>query len=355
MEIRVELTKTPKQKPSSSENLGFGNVFSDHMFILDYTEGIGWHDARIIPYGKIAYEPSIMVFHYGQTIFEGLKAYKTQDDHIVMFRPDQNMKRLNESCDRLCIPRIDEELAIEAMKKLVAIDKDWVPDAPGTSLYIRPFIYATDPYLGVRPSHTYHFIIMTGPVGAYYKEGLNPVKIYVESIYVRAVAGGIGAAKTAGNYAASLRAQMEAKEKGFTQVLWLDGVERKYVEEVGTMNVFFVLGDEIVTPELNGSILPGITRKSCIDLLQSWGLKISERKISIQEIFQANEKGLLKEAFGTGTAAVISPIGELFWNNQLITLSGGRIGELSQRLYDELTKIQYCEKPDLFNWIYQVI
>lgn len=353
MDIKVELTVNPKQKPSP-DNLGFGRVFSDHMFIMDYTEGKGWYDARIVPYGPISYEPSMMVLHYGQSIFEGLKAYWTNDRKIVMFRPDQNMKRLNESCDRLCIPKIDEKSAVEAMRKLVEIDKDWVPSAPGTSLYIRPFIYATEPHLGVHPSQTYHFIIITGPVGAYYKEGLNPVKIYVESQYVRAVAGGIGSAKTAGNYAASLKAQMVAEEKGYTQVLWLDGVERKYVEEVGTMNVFFVIGDEVVTPELNGSILPGITRKSCLELLRSWGFKVSERRISIQEIYDASGKGLLKEAFGTGTAAVISPIGELFWKDQRIALSGGRIGELSRRLYDELTGIQYGKKPDKFNWIYKI-
>jgi len=353
MEITVTLTSNPKQKPSS-DHLGFGNLFSDHMFILDYTEGKGWHDARIVPYGPIPYEPSLMTFHYGQSIFEGLKAYRTKDDEIVLFRPDENMKRLNQSCDKLCIPRIDEDFAIEAMKKLVAIDKDWVPAAPGTSLYIRPFIIATDPFLGVRPSNTYQFIIITGPVGAYYKEGLNPVKIYVESTYVRAVVGGIGAAKASANYAASLKAQMVAKEKGYTQVLWLDGIERKYGEEVGTMNVFFVLGDEVVTPALNGSILAGITRKSCIELLKSWGLKVSERKVSIEEIYDANEKGQLTEAFGTGTAAVISPIGELYWNEKRITLSGGKIGNLSQKLYDELTGIQYANKPDPFNWMVRV-
>lgn len=353
MEIRVELTKNPKAKPEP-ETLGFGNIFSDHMFIMDYTEGKGWHNARIVPYGPIAYDPSIMVFHYGQSIFEGLKAYKINDGRVVLFRPDENMKRLNKSCDRLCIPRVDEEFAIEAMKKLISIDMDWVPNAPGTSLYIRPFIIATDPYLGVRPSNTYHFIIITGPVGAYYKEGLNPVKIYVESNYVRAVAGGLGEAKASANYAASLKAQEVAKKKGYTQVLWLDGIEKKYVEEVGTMNVFFVIGDEIVTPELNGSILPGITRKSCIELLKHWGLNVVERRLSIQEIYETHDKGLLKEAFGTGTAAVISPIGELCWNDRKITLSNGRIGELSQKLYDELTGIQYCSKPDPFNWVVQV-
>lgn len=353
MEIKIELTKHPKAKPST-ENLGFGDIFSDHMFLMEYTEGKGWHDPRIIPYGPIPYDPAIMVVHYGQTVFEGLKAYRTKDNRVVMFRPNENMKRMNNSCERLCIPKIDEEFALEALKKLVDIDRDWVPSAPGTSLYIRPFIYATDPHLGVRPSHTYHFIIITGPVGAYYKEGLNPVKIYVEPKYVRAVIGGLGEAKTAGNYAASLRAQLDAKKLGYTQVLWLDGVERKYVEEVGTMNVFFVIGDEIVTPELTGSILPGITRKSCVELLKSWGLKVSERRISIDEICEANERGLLKEAFGTGTAAVISPIGELYWNGQHMILNGGKIGEISQRLYDELTGIQYCEKPDPFGWIFPV-
>ncbi len=353
MEIQVSLNQSPKQKPASEE-LGFGTLFSDHMFVVDYTEGKGWHDARIVPYGTMPYEPSAMVFHYGQSIFEGLKAYKTPAGGVTLFRPEENIKRLNESCERLCIPQVDEQLALEAMKKLVDLDSDWIPTEPGTSLYIRPFIIATDPYLGVRPSHTYQFIIITGPVGAYYKEGLNPVKIYVEPTYVRAVIGGLGAAKASANYAASLKAQMVAKEKGYTQVLWLDGIERKYVEEVGTMNVFFVIGDEIVTPELNGSILPGITRKSCIELLRSWGLKVSERRIAITEIFEANEKGLLKEAFGTGTAAVISPIGELSWKDKKVTLSGGRIGEISQRLYDHLTAIQYGALPDPFNWVVKV-
>lgn len=353
MDIRVELTQNPKTKPSV-ESLGFGNVFSDHMFIMDYTEGIGWHDARIVPYGTIAYEPSIMVFHYGQSLFEGLKAYKTENGEVVLFRPEENMRRLNNSCEGLCIPKIDEAFGVEAIKKLVAIDKNWIPNAPNTSLYIRPFIIATDPYLGVRPSNTYQFIIITGPVGAYYKEGLNPVKIYVEPYYVRAVIGGLGHIKASANYAASLKAQMVAKEKGYTQVLWLDGVERKYVEEVGTMNVFFVIGDEVITPALTGSILPGITRKSCIELLRSWGLKVTERRISIEEIYEAHAKGLLKEAFGTGTAAVISPIGELNWKDQKIELSGGHIGEISQKLYDQLTGIQYAKVPDPFNWVVRV-
>lgn len=353
MEIKIELTKNPKPKPST-ENLGFGQVFSDHMFIMEYTEGKGWHDPRIVPYGPLSYEPSIMVLHYGQTVFEGMKAYRTKDNRIVMFRPQENVKRLNNSCERLCIPKLNEEFVLKALKKLVEVDKDWVPGAPGTSLYIRPLVYAIDPYIGVRPSNRYHFVIITSPVGAYYKEGLNPVKIYVEPNYIRAVPGGLGEAKTAGNYAASLKAQLEAKKLGYTQVLWLDGIERKYIEEVGTMNVFFVIGDEVVTPMLNGSILPGVTRKSCIELLKHWGLKVSERRITIDEICEANAKGQLKEAFGTGTAAVISPIGELYWKNQRMVLNGGKIGEISHKLYEELTGIQYCEKPDPFGWVVPV-
>lgn len=352
MEIKVELTKTPKEKPAS-DNLAFGNIFSDHMFIMDYQEGKGWHDARIVPYSSMSYEPSIMVFHYGQAIFEGLKAYKAKGE-VVMFRPDENFKRLNNSCDALCIPKIDEAFAVEALKKLIDIDRDWVPDAPDTSLYIRPFIIATEPHIGVHPANSYQFIIITGPVGAYYKEGLNPVKIFVESHYVRAVKGGLGEAKASANYAASLKAQEMAAKNGYTQVLWLDGVERKYVEEVGTMNVFFVIGDEVVTPALNGSILPGITRKSCLELLRSWGLNVSERRISIQEIYDAADNGQLKEAFGTGTAAVISPIGELCWNDKRLSLSDGKIGELSQKLYDNITGIQYTKLSDQFNWIVKI-
>jgi len=353
MEIKVQLTSNPKTKPNVKD-LRFGNVFSDHMFIMDYTTEKDWHDARIVPYGSISYEPSVMVFHYGQAIFEGLKAYRTKDGEVVLFRPQENFKRLNRSCEALCIPKLDEDFALKALLKLIEIDKDWVPDAEGTSLYIRPFIIATEPHIGVHPSNSYHFIIITGPVGAYYKEGINPVKIYVESKYVRAVVGGLGEAKASANYAASLKAQEEAAKKGYTQVLWLDGVERKYIEEVGTMNVFFVIGDEVVTPMLTGSILPGITRKSCIELLRSWGLKVSERKISIEEVFEANEKGLLKEAFGTGTAAVISPIGELCWNEKSVSINNGRIGELSQKLYDNLTGIQYTKLPDPFNWVVRV-
>lgn len=351
--IKIEKTTTPKQKPDA-DNLGFGHHFTDHMFVMDYTEGKGWHDPRIVPYAPIPFEPSTLVFHYGQAIFEGLKAYKTEQNKILLFRPEKNMERMNISCEGLCIPKIDTELAIQAVKELVNIDKDWIPSAFGTSLYIRPFIIATDPYLGIKASSMYKFIIILSPVGMYYKEGINPVSIYTETKYVRAVAGGIGYAKTSANYAASLKAQVEAKEKGYTQVLWLDGVERKYVEEVGTMNIFFRFKNEVATPALNGSILAGITRASTIELLESWGEKVTERLISIQEIYDEYSKGNLLEAFGTGTAAVISPVGELNWNNKKIILNNGKTGELSKRIYDTITGIQKGALEDTFGWTVEI-
>ncbi|NLC07941.1 MAG: branched-chain amino acid aminotransferase [Syntrophomonadaceae bacterium] len=347
--IRIERTTHPKPKPDPN-NLGFGQIFTDHMFIMDYTAGKGWHDPRIVPYGPLSLDPSTMVFHYGQAVFEGLKAYKTKDGRILLFRPTNNMERINMSNDRICIPPLDVDFAVEAIKTLVKVDQDWIPEAEGTSLYIRPFIIATDPYLGVRPANTYKFLIILSPVGAYYPEGINPVKIYVESNYVRAVKGGTGAAKTPGNYAASLKAQVEANEKGYTQVLWLDGVEKKYVEEVGTMNVFFKINGEIITPALEGSLLAGITRDSTIQLIKSWGLKVTERRISIQEIYDAHAQGTLEEAFGTGTAAVISPIGELNWNGNKIIINGGMTGEISTKIYNVLTGIQNGELEDPFGW-----
>jgi len=353
MDIKITKTQNPKQKPDQN-NLGFGKYFTDHMFIMDYTEGKGWHSPRIEPYAPISLDPSAMIFHYGQAIFEGLKAYRTEDGRILLFRPNKNMERVNISNERLCIPPIDNDFSVEAVKTLVSVDKDWIPTAEGTSLYIRPFIIAVDPYLGVHAASEYKFIVILSPVGAYYPEGINPVKIYVESNYVRAVKGGIGFAKTPGNYAASLKAQMDAKKIGYTQVLWLDGVERKYVEEVGTMNVFFEIGDEVITPSLEGSILSGITRFSTIDLLKSWGKKVVERKISIEEIYEAHKKGLLKEAFGTGTAAVISPIGELNWNDNIITINNGETGELSKKIYESITGIQSGKIEDSFGWTVEV-
>jgi len=352
--ITINKTATPKQKPTDFSKLGFGKIFTDHMFIMDYTKGKGWHDARIVPYGPLLFDPSTMIFHYGQGIFEGLKAYKTDDGRVLLFRPNKNLERVNVSNERLSIPHLDEATALEAIKAVVAIDKDWIPTAPGTSLYIRPFIIATDPQLGVHPSDTYKFIVILSPVGAYYPEGLNPVKIYVEDEYVRAVKGGIGFAKTPGNYAASIRAQVKADELHYTQVLWLDGVEKKYIEEVGTMNVFFKINGEVLTPALNGSILAGVTRDSCIALLKSWNIPVSERKISIQEIYDANANGTLEEIFGSGTAAVISPVGELNWDGNIIKINNGEIGKTSQKLYDTITGIQCGKLPDTMNWTVEV-
>ncbi|WEG11808.1 branched-chain amino acid aminotransferase [Pullulanibacillus sp. KACC 23026] len=348
----VEATSL-KQKPSSEE-LGFGRFFSDYMFEMDYSAEAGWHDPRIVPYHPLTLEPSSMVFHYGQAIFEGLKAYKTKDGHIQLFRPTKNITRLNKSCERLCIPKVDEELMLKAFKELISIEKDWVPNGDGTSLYLRPFIIATEPYLGVRPAREYKLLIILSPVGAYYGDQLAPVKIYVEEHYVRAVLGGVGHVKTAGNYAASLKAQEDASAKGYAQILWLDAKENKYVEEVGSMNIFFKINGEVVTPQLNGSILDGVTRDSVIDLLKHWNVPVRETRISIKEVFEAHARGELEEVFGSGTAAVISPVGELNWNGDIITVGDQKIGPLSQRLYDAITGIQTGKVADPFDWTLDV-
>lgn len=352
--IKIELSKSLKPKPQDESKLGFGKIFTDHMFIMNYSSAEGWHDARIIPYGPISLDPAATCLHYGQLIFEGLKAYRTKDGRLVMFRPDMNMERLNKSDDRLCMPEVDVDFMVGALKQLITVEKDWVPSSEGTSLYVRPFILSDEAFLGVHPSDTYQFIIILSPVGSYYPGGLKPIRIYVESEYVRAVRGGTGYAKCAGNYAGSLRSQVNAEAKGFAQVLWLDGIERKYIEEVGSMNVFFVLDNEIVTPAINGSILPGITRDSVIQVLKSWDMPVVERKISIDEIAEAHENGRLKEVFGTGTAAVISPVGELTWGDRKMVVNNNEIGELSQKLYNEITGIQRCEKEDKFGWICQI-
>ena len=352
-EIKIQRATTLKPKPDFN-TLGFGKVFSDHMFLMNYTAGQGWHDPRIVPYGPFALEPSAMVFHYAQEVFEGLKAYRTADGRIQLFRPIDNARRLNDSCERLCIPAIDENLFVEAVKTLVTVDKEWVPDQPGTSLYIRPFVIATDASLGVHASHTYLFCIITGPVGAYYAEGINPVKIYVEDDDVRAVKGGTGYTKCGGNYAASIRAGERAEGQGYAQVLWLDGIEHKYIDEVGAMNVFFVIDGEIITPSLEGNILPGVTRASAIDYLKAEGYKVTERRISIDEVYAAADAGKLDEVFGTGTAAVISPVGELNWDGRVIVINDGKIGKISQMLYDAITGIQWGEKPDAFQWTLEV-
>ena len=351
MDIRFEKASVLKQKPADETKLGFGQIFTDHMFIMDYTEGQGWHDARIIPYGDLTLSPAALCLHYGQEVFEGMKAYRRKDGEIQLFRPTENFKRLNSSNERLVIPELPVEMAMEGLMELLKVEKDWVPSADGASLYIRPFIIAVDPFLGVRPGSEYRFIIILSPSGAYYASGLNPVKIYVESKYVRAVRGGMGYTKTGGNYAASLKGQDEAHNEGYSQVLWLDGVEQKYVEEVGAMNIMFVIDGEIVTPELQGSILPGITRKSVLELCKSWGMKVSERRISIEEIAKAYDEGKLNEVFGTGTAAVISPVGKLRYVDDVMTIGDGGIGELSQKLYDTVTGIQTGKVADPYgNW-----
>jgi branched-chain amino acid aminotransferase len=353
MELTVTEAEKLKEKPDESK-LGFGNLFTDHMFNMDYTPEKGWHSARIEPYGPLALDPATMFLHYAQGAFEGLKAYRTDAGKIQLFRPQENFKRLNRSCRRLCMPEIDEAFALDALKQLLAMEKDWVPGAPETSLYIRPNIIAMDPYLGVRASYTYRFYIIFSPVGAYYPEGFNPVKIQVTSEYVRAVRGGVGEAKTPGNYAASILAGEKAHTAGYSQVLWLDGVEQKYLEEVGSMNIFFVIDDEIVTPELNGSILPGITRDSVIRLAKHWNEKATQKKISIDELMQAHASERLQEVFGAGTAAVISPVGEIKYGDQVITIAGGQVGPVAQKYYNAITGIQYGKAEDPLGWIVAV-
>ncbi|MBR2304460.1 MAG: branched-chain amino acid aminotransferase [Ruminococcus sp.] len=353
-DIRIELTKTPKAKPTDETKLGFGHIFTDHMFVMNYDTGEGWHDARIVPFDDVKLSPAAMCLHYGQEIFEGLKAYRTADGTVQLFRPDENYKRMNNSAERMVIPKIDEEFMIEATKKLVEIEKDWVPHTDGASLYIRPFIFATDPYVGVRPADHYLFLIILSPSGAYYSTGLNPVKIYVEQKYVRAVRGGTGFAKTAANYAISLKGQDEAHEQDYEQVLWLDGVEQKYIEEVGSMNIFFVIDGEVITPELTGSVLPGITRKSALEVCKSKGIKATERRITIEEVAKAYDEGKLDEVFGTGTAAVISPVGHLKWGDKIMTINNNEIGPISQMLYDTMTGIQWGKIPDEFGWTVKI-
>ena len=348
LDITRTLTKTPKEKPTGA--LGFGKIFTDHMFIMDYSQELGWHDARIIPYGDISLSPASMVFHYGQEMFEGMKAYRARDGRILLFRPEKNIERMNNTNTRMCIPHVDPADAMQAIEEIVKTDADWIPTEPGTSLYIRPFIIATDPFLGVHPSKTYKFIIILSPSGSYYAGGLAPVKICVENEYVRAVKGGTRFAKVGGNYAASLIGQENAEKKGYAQVLWLDGIEHKYIDEVGAMNVFFVIGDKVITPKLEGNILPGVTRDSVILYLRAKGYEVEERRISIDEVYNAGQNGELKEMFGTGTAAVISPVGLLDWHGKKLVINNGEIGAISQMLYDGITGIQFGESADEFGW-----
>ncbi len=354
LDIKITKTQTPKQKPAKGQKLGFGKIFTDHMFMMNYTEGKGWYDPRIVPFQNLTMSPAAMVFHYGQEMFEGLKAYRGEDGKTYLFRPDMNAKRTNVTNERLCIPYLPEEDFVQAVSAVVKLDQDWIPEGKGTSLYIRPFIIATDEFLGVAPSENYLFVVILSPSGAYYESGLEPVGIWIEDEYVRAVRGGMGYTKTGGNYAASLKAQVKAHDAGYSQVLWLDGVERKYIEEVGAMNIFFKIDGKVVTPMLNGSILPGITRDSVIHLCKEWGIPTEERKISIDEIDEAYKSGKLEEVFGTGTAAVISPVGKLRWKDEIMEINGGKIGELSQKIYDTVTGIQLGKLPDTHGWRHEV-
>lgn len=353
MEIKITHPDTLKEKPESS-TLGFGKYFTDHMFVADYTAGQGWHDARIVPYGNISISPACTALHYGAEIFEGLKAYRRPDGEIQLFRPIENARRMNRSAARLTLPEFPEEDFIEALKTLIDLDRDWVPSEPNTSLYIRPFLIGNDETLGVHSVQNATFYIILSPVGSYYKEGLNPVKIMIEDEDVRAVRGGTGEAKCGGNYAASNRAGYRAEQKGYSQVLWLDGVERKYIEEVGAMNVMFKINGTVVTPALTGSILPGITRKSIIEMLKKEGIPVEERRLSVEELAQAMADGSLEEAFGCGTAAVVSPIGELCYKDQVYIVNEGKIGKLTQHLYDTLTGIQWGKLEDTYNWTMKI-
>ena len=351
--LTIMKTENPKAKPDPA-TLGFGEVFTDHMFVLDYTEGIGWHDPRIVPYGPVTLDPAAAVLHYAQEMFEGLKAYKTENGDVQLFRPDMNAKRTTVTNDRICLPYVDEDFYVDAIKALVGVDRDWVPDYSGTSLYVRPYIFATEPFLGLRPSKTYVFMIILSPVGAYYKSGLKPTKIFVDDKYARSADGLTGYAKIGGNYAMALKAQMEAQAKGYTQVLYLDARERRYVEEVGTSNAFFEIDGEIFTSPLTGTILPGITRDSVIRILKDRGVTVREERFTIDEVFEAADNGKLGEVFATGTAAVISPMGEILWKDRSAVINGGEIGELSQSLYDTITGIQYGRLPDTYGWTVKV-
>lgn len=353
-DIPVTLTTNPKKKPEDESKLGFGKVFTDHMFIMDYELGRGWHDARVVPYGPFVMDPACTVFHYAQEIFEGMKCYRRKDGGLQLFRPRDNFARMNRSAVRMGMPEIDIEEALAGLLALIKADADWVPSAPGTSLYIRPTMISTDVMLGVHASHTYRFFIICSPSGAYYPKGLAPVGIYVEPELVRAVKGGVGFTKTGGNYAASILAGDIAEKKGYEQVLWLDGKENKYIEEVGSMNMFFKFKDALVTPPLLGSILGGITRDSIIKLAKHMGVPVDERRITVQDVFDAADKGELEEAFGSGTAAVVSPVGRLAWNDREITISGGEIGPLTQKFYDTLTGIQFGNVEDPFGWVLRI-
>ena len=355
MEIEMIERKTLKEKPAAGSELGFGKLFTDYMFSMVYEEGRGWHDAKISPYEPIPFDPSTSVLHYAQGVFEGAKAFKNEKGEIRIFRLAENFSRMNRSCDRMCMPRLDADFALKAVYRLVQLEKDWIPTAEGTALYIRPLMIASSAELGVHAAKKYLFFVILSPVGAYYKHGLAPTKIYVENHYARTVAGGTGEAKCLGNYAGSIKAAEEAQKKGYDQVLWLDGVHKKYIEEVGSMNIFFVISGVVVTPMLAGSILPGITRKSTIELLKARGYTVEERRVSVDEVVKAAEDGTLNEIFGTGTAAVVSPVGSFGYNGKDYTVGDGQMGKITKYVYDELTGIQTGVKPDEFGWVERIV
>ena len=355
-EFTIQKTVNPKPKPDPN-TLKFGKEFSDHMFVMDYETGKGWHDGRIVPYGPISLDPAAAVFHYGQEMFEGMKAYRTPEGRVQLFRPFMNAERTRKTNERMCMPDIDPELFVSAIKALLNVERDWIPEKEGTSLYIRPFIIADDAFLGVQAANHYMFIIILSPVGPYYDipgGGMAPTKIFVEEEFVRAAVGGAGFAKVGGNYGAALKAQSRAAEMGCAQVLWLDALEHSYVEEIGTSNAFFMIDDEVITAPLLGTILPGVTRASVIELLKKWGIKISERRLKISDVVKASEEGRLKEIFASGTAAVISPVGELKFKDNSLTIGDGGVGPLAQRLYDALYGIQTGKLPDDMDWTVEV-
>lgn len=350
MEIEINLADSEKRKAPDFEKLSFGKIFTPHMFLMKYETDKGWHSPQIKPLSNIELHPAAMVLHYSQTVFEGLKAYYGIDGKIRLFRIWDHIARLNRSAERLCIPEIDPEFTFKAIKTLILIDKDWIPKKKGAALYVRPLIFATQANLGLKVSSEYLFVVILSPVGSYYKEGFSPVKIYVTTEYIRACPGGTGDVKTGGNYAASLKAQELAEKKGYTQVLWLDAKEKKYVEEVGSMNIFFYFENELVTPSLTGSILPGVTRDSVLKLAPKLGIPVKERRISIDEVIEGIENKTLKECFGTGTAAVISPVGEIYYKEKSHIINDRKIGEITKMLFDNITGIQYGEREDPFNW-----
>ncbi len=349
MDIKFIKRETLKEKPDQ-DNLGFGKYMTDYMFEIDWTKQDGWVNPRIVPEGPITMEPASVVLHYAQETFEGLKAYRTKNGDIQLFRPEMNARRMIKSNERLCMPGLPEDMFVEAVKALVNVEKDWVPYKEGTSLYIRPFMFASESALGVHMANAFRFIIICCPVGAYYPEGINPIKILVEDELVRAVKGGTGFTKCGGNYAASILGQVKAEKMGCTQVLWLDGVERKYVEEVGTMNIMFKIDGEIYTAPIDGTVLAGVTRDSMIHILKDWGYTVHEERLAIDDVMKAGHEGRLEEVFGTGTAAVVSPVGELVYKNDSVRINDFKIGELTQKLYDELTGIQWGNREDKYNW-----